>query len=124
MLIKKEVFNKLKGYDENLSYEDLDFWFRSSRLYEYDYSDEVLVKKRVSENSLSSNFYNRKGIDLARSTYTVCKKAYYLNKSKPEHKALENRLVYEIRLALKNRNFIIAFKFLWLLLLVKYKTIL
>ncbi|MBJ6369296.1 glycosyltransferase [Snuella sedimenti] len=121
MLIKKNVLKKLKGYDENLSYEDLDFWFRSSRLFEYDYVDKVLVKKRILKESLSSNFTKRRGINLGKSTYKVCKKAIYLNKNKEEHKALINRIIYELRLAIKNYNVILFIKFFALLLRLQTK---
>ncbi|AXT19383.1 glycosyltransferase [Flavobacteriaceae bacterium AU392] len=123
MLIKKDVFNKLEGYDENLLYEDLDFWFRSSRLFNYDYTDKVLVKKRILKNSLSSNFYKKSGVSLEKSTYISCQKAFKLNKNSEEYKALINRIGYELRLAIKNKNAIALFQFLYLLLKIKSKII-
>ncbi|WP_434036727.1 glycosyltransferase [Formosa sp. 4Alg 33] len=115
MLIKTDVLKALGGYDENLAYEDVDFWFRSSRIYEYDYVDKVLVKKRILSNSLSSNFKRRDRINLGKSTYLICKKAFYLNTSKEEHKSLQNRVIYELRLALKNRDAETAFRFFYLM---------
>jgi len=42
---KKSVYDALGGYDENLAFEDLDFWIRASRVYEFDFIDAVLIKK-------------------------------------------------------------------------------
>jgi glycosyltransferase involved in cell wall biosynthesis len=36
-MIKKSVLEKLGYYDENLAYEDLDLWIRTSRDYEFEY---------------------------------------------------------------------------------------
>ena len=58
-MIKKEVFDQLSGYDENLAYEDLDFWIRASRVYDFDFTDEILVQKRIVINSLGSDFHKK-----------------------------------------------------------------
>ncbi|MEQ8423656.1 MAG: glycosyltransferase, partial [Cyclobacteriaceae bacterium] len=42
MLIRREVLEKLQGYDESLAYEDFDFWVRSSRDFEYLYIPEEI----------------------------------------------------------------------------------
>ncbi|MES2730706.1 MAG: glycosyltransferase, partial [Bacteroidota bacterium] len=46
MMMRKQVLDELGGYDESLSYEDFDFWVRSSRNYHYHYLDEVLTIRR------------------------------------------------------------------------------
>lgn len=120
MLIKKEVFNKLNGYDESLAYEDLDFWFRSSREFEYDYTDKILLKKRITNNSLGKQFYSYGKNKLSKSTYKVCLKALKLNRSKEEHLALLNRLKYEIKLAARKFNIIGLLRFLSLWLKTKW----
>ncbi len=111
MLIKKEAYIFLNGYDETLDYEDLDFWIRSSRVYDYDFTDNILVKKREVSNSLSTHFYKRGGFNLGESTYRTCKKAHKLNRTRSEDFALLNRVLYEIRLALKNVDIQIFTKF-------------
>lgn len=98
-MTKRTAFEALRGYDERLAYEDLDFWIRASRYYEFDYIDEVLVKKRIISNSLTSAFYDKKHTRLKKinhSTYLVLKKTLSLNKSKEEDKALLKRVHYEI----------------------------
>jgi glycosyltransferase involved in cell wall biosynthesis len=44
MMFRRKVIDVLGGYDESLSYEDFDFWIRSSRAFFYCYSPEVFVK--------------------------------------------------------------------------------
>lgn len=108
-MIKKSVFDHFNGYDEKISYEDLDFWIRVSRLYHIDFIDAVLVQKRILSNSLHSSFTipkNKHG----HSTYLILKKAFSLNRSKKEHRILTKRVDAEIKFALKTCNFSLAFK--------------
>jgi glycosyltransferase involved in cell wall biosynthesis len=108
-LIKKSVFDSLGCYDETLAYEDLDFWIRASRIYEIDFIDEVLVKKRTVINSLGSNF-NKKKHKINISTYKILKKAFDLNRSKIEDLALQKRVHYEIINSFKNRSWSLLLK--------------
>ena len=108
-LIKKSVFDSLGCYDETLAYEDLDFWIRASRVYEFDFIDEVLVKKRTVINSLGSNF-NKKKHKINVSTYKILKKAFDLNRSKIEDLALQKRVHYEIINSFKNRSWSLLLK--------------
>lgn len=115
VMFTREVANALGGYDETLSYEDFDFWVRSSRMFGYVYSPEVLVKRRVSENTLGAKqfkFFSRH----STSTYQVCKKILRLNNSREEQQALHHRIAYEIGLNLRLLNILTAFRFLFLLL--------
>ena len=48
MVINKKVFDRIGGYDDNLAYEDFDFWVRSSKCWKYTYIDKVLIQKRNS----------------------------------------------------------------------------
>lgn len=103
MMMSRKVLEELHGYDEELSYEDFDFWIRSSRNYKYAFSDQVLVKKLTLKNSLSSIQYQRKNRH-AMSTARVCEKIFALNKSDAEHKALLKRINYELKWALITEN--------------------
>jgi glycosyltransferase involved in cell wall biosynthesis len=114
MLMRKKVLDELGGYDESLHYEDFDFWVRSSRNYLYDYSDEVLVKKRVVKGSLSDVQFNRRS-DHWNSTMQVLKKVKRLNTSASEANALRNRLWYEVGYHLKRFNIRPVFSYLLLL---------
>ena len=103
-LIKKTVFDFLGGYDETLGYEDLDSWVRASRVYEFDFIDAVLIKKRIVSNSLGTNFF-KKNNKINFSTYKILRKALKLNRSKNEDLALQKRVHYEIIHSFKNRSF-------------------
>jgi glycosyltransferase involved in cell wall biosynthesis len=103
-LIKKTVFDFLGGYDETLGYEDLDSWIRASRVYEFDFIDAVLIKKRIVSNSLGTNFF-KKNNKINFSTYKILRKALKLNRSKNEDLALQKRVHYEIIHSFKNRSF-------------------
>ena len=124
-MIKKSVLEKLDFYDENLDYEDLDLWIRVSRNFEFEYIPEVLTKKRVLSNSLSSHFLfknNSKTKKLNTSTLKILIKAYKLNQSKEEHKALLGRIRFEMYKFIKARNFILLFKLLVLEIKVRIKS--
>ena len=109
MMIDREVMESLGGYDENLAYEDFDFWVRSSRKFKYMYTDEVLVKKRALEDSMSKSHFREHRF--MASTLEVCKKIYELNDSEKEYKALQGRIRYEMRQAIIHRHYDLASEF-------------
>lgn len=98
MMIKKAVFDELKGYDESLAYEDFDFWVRSARNWKYDYLEKPLTRIRITSGSLSSKFH-KKDNPLTTSTLEVCKKINSLNTTGDENEALFKRLKYELKIA-------------------------
>lgn len=99
MMIHRRVLEHLAGYDEELYYEDFDFWVRSSRHFSYCFTDQILVQKRVLKDSMSKTQYTQGSLMLA-STAAVCTKAFDLNRTAEEHQALAIRLRYEIRQAI------------------------
>jgi glycosyltransferase involved in cell wall biosynthesis len=106
----RNVMKHLGGYDENLAYEDFDFWIRSSRTFKYCYSPEVLVKKRETRTALAKNqfhFFSKH----SQSTYRVCEKIMELNQTKEEQEALSKRIRYETKLNIRLLNISMAFKF-------------
>ncbi len=103
MMMKREVLERLGGYDEKLSYEDFDFWVRSSRYYKYCFTDKVLMQKLILKNSHSARQYQRKNPH-SLSTAMVCQKALKLNKTAREDKALLKRINYELKWALITEN--------------------
>jgi glycosyltransferase involved in cell wall biosynthesis len=115
MMMRKSVLDQLGGYDENLKYEDFDFWIRSAKITKYCYTDKALVKKRVLKDSLSSGQYKRNS-NMISSTYQVCLKAEKLNETESEAIALCQRSTYEFRKALFSGNFTDACKFSSLLI--------
>jgi glycosyltransferase involved in cell wall biosynthesis len=113
VMFKREVINSLGGYDESLTYEDFDFWIRSSRQFNYVYSPQVWVKKRLTSMAMANKQFkllNRH----SRTTYRVCKKIMELNRSREEQRALNQRIFYEIKLNIRVLNIRVAFDFLLL----------
>ena len=111
MMMRRNVLEELDGYDESLSYEDFDFWVRSARNYKYTFTNQVLVKKHILSKSLSSIQYQRKNRHCF-STAIVCEKAYKLNESEDENKALLKRINYELKWALITENWEASRKFI------------
>jgi glycosyltransferase involved in cell wall biosynthesis len=113
-MVKKTVFDHLDGYDESLVYEDLDFWIRASRIYDFDFIDEVLMQKRIVANSLGSFFFKKNDLrakKINQSTYLILKKAIGLNKRKEEDKAILKRIHFEMILAYKTSNIVLVLKY-------------
>jgi glycosyltransferase involved in cell wall biosynthesis len=111
MMMRREVLEKLGGYDEKLSYEDFDFWIRSSRNYKYCYTDRILMQKLIIKSSHSARQYQRKNPH-SFSTALVCQKALKLNKDREEDRALLKRIDYELKWALITENWHAAELFL------------
>ncbi|MEC5166147.1 glycosyltransferase involved in cell wall biosynthesis [Flavobacterium sp. PL11] len=125
-LVKREVFKKLDGYDENLAYEDYDLWIRASRTYNFDYIDEILIQKRVLSNSMYTLLFkknNRKTQQFNYSTYLILKKVYVLNQNKREFVAMLKRIHFEMTVAFKTRDFNLLKKYIIMELNVRWKII-
>jgi glycosyltransferase involved in cell wall biosynthesis len=120
VMFTRQVADVLGGYDDALSYEDFDFWVRSSRAFHYAYSPEVLVKKRVSGNSLGSKQFNLFSKH-SRSTLKICKKILRLNNTPKEQQALHTRIAYEMGLNIRLLNLVTAAKFFVLMIRNKQK---
>jgi glycosyltransferase involved in cell wall biosynthesis len=103
MMIRRNVLDQLNGYDENLVYEDFDFWVRSSRYFKYAYSNEVITKVRRTGNSMSSGWY-KQGDKQLHSTYLVCRKAIELCRDEEDRQALLWRVRYEFKQAIFSGN--------------------
>ncbi|UOK41248.1 glycosyltransferase [Flavobacterium sp. N1946] len=113
-LVKREVIENLGGYDENLAYEDLDLWIRASRLYNFEFIDEILIQKREVPSSLGNQFFKKSSKRTRKinySSYLVIKKAIQLNKTKEENKALLKRMHYEMMKAWQSCDFILLLKY-------------
>ena len=113
-MVKKSVYDALNGHDESLVYEDLDFWIRASRIYDFDFIDEILIQKRTVENSLGTHFFKKndaRGRKINHSTYLILKKAIALNKTKKENKAVLKRIHFELILAYKTADYMLLLKY-------------
>jgi glycosyltransferase involved in cell wall biosynthesis len=124
-MVKLDVFECVGYYNKGLFYEDLDLWVRASRIYDFEYIPEILVKKRILPQSLGAHFYkktNKKTKQLHHSSLIILKNAYHLNRSKKEYKALLGRIKYEIRNFIKSGEYLLALKLLVLGIKTKCKS--
>lgn len=103
MMTRTQVIQDLKGYDENLSYEDFDFWIRSSIRYQYAFLNEKLIKIRKLTHSMSTGWY-KPGDTQLYSTYLVCRKAQVLSRAEDDERALALRLKHELRQSVFSSN--------------------
>lgn len=104
MMMRRTILEQLNGYDEDLSYEDFDFWVRSSRICEFDYVPKILSYQRIFKGAYSTNF-SKKNNHLTPSTIKVCEKAFLLNETEFENKALIIRLRMELLRCAFTENF-------------------
>jgi len=57
ILIKRECFDKVGVFDENLSScQDWDMWLRIARYFEFDYVDEVLARVNMHGEQISTDY--------------------------------------------------------------------
>ncbi|HEX8349494.1 MAG TPA: glycosyltransferase [Hymenobacter sp.] len=104
MLMRRATLDQLGGYDETLAYEDFDFWVRAARDWQFHFLDEVTTRKRLHTSSMSRRGYRPNDPFLA-STIRVCQKALALCRTPAEQAALAVRLRWEMRQAVRWRNF-------------------
>lgn len=125
-MVKKAVFDNLQGYDETLAYEDLDFWIRASRIYKFDFIDEILIQKRIVTNSLGTYFLKKndsRAKKINHSTYFILKKTIQLNRTKLEDLAIQKRVHYDIIHTAKVRDYKLFCKYIGLRILLSCRKI-
>lgn len=110
MMMKADVLKELNGYDENLQFEDFDFWVRSSVRYKYYYQDEILTAKRRTPDSLATRVYKQQS-GMLESYYSVCNKAYDLNRNQEDFDLLAGRIRTFIRKSWYAQEYELAVKF-------------
>ena len=120
MIIRKQLLDKMGGFNEKLSYEDFDFLVISSRITKFCYSSKITVQKRLHSEAASLQQYIKNSRQLI-STLEICKAAYGLNVSKMEDVALLKRLAYESKMSIISFNFSIAFQMFILAIKVLFK---
>lgn len=105
MMMRADYLKEMGGYDENLAYEDFDYWVRTARKYKFHYLDSVLTAKRSLSNSHGKKFFKTGFEKMQQSTLEVCKKAYKLNQNLLENTALIKRAKYEMKQCYFTKNY-------------------
>jgi glycosyltransferase involved in cell wall biosynthesis len=114
MMIRRTILELLNGYNGNLAYEDFDFWVRSSRICDFGYIPEMLAYQRILKGSHSTKNII-KNSPIVQSTVIVCQKAFALNETDLENKALSIRLRMVLLRCALTENFYAGKKVLILL---------
>jgi len=112
-MFTRKHFELLKGYNEELFFEDLDYWLRLSRLYEIEFLNDFLVEKRFLENSLGNQFHKNDEFSrkINKSLRQIYKESLVRNNSKAEHEALLKRIHYSMQQSFKNKQWLELLKF-------------
>lgn len=112
-MITRNHFELLNRYNEELFFEDLDYWLRLSRNYEIKFLDDFLVEKRFIKNSLGNQFYKKK--QFSRKINYSLRKIYHeslqRNVNKQEHRALLKRIHNGMEQSFKNQRWTDFIKF-------------
>lgn len=66
-LIRRECFDRVGLYDENLFAEDWDMWLRISRHYEFVFSPEISTRYRIVSTSATNGNYGRLLDDMCKT---------------------------------------------------------
>ncbi len=85
LLFRKEIFNIIGLYDERLSTEDIDMYFRILPYYKIKYCNYIGVKYRVKENPLQAfvKKYNNDRIIIYLKLYKLIRKSKEWSDLKP-----------------------------------------
>lgn len=112
-MFTRKHFELLKGYNEELFFEDLDYWLRLSRLYEIKFLDDFLVEKRFLENSLGNQFHKNDEFSrkINQSIRQIYSESILRNTSNIENQALLRRIHYSMQQCLKNKQWVELLKF-------------
>ncbi|SFN27287.1 Glycosyl transferase family 2 [Paenimyroides ummariense] len=107
-MLTRKHFELLKGYNEELFFEDLDYWLRLSRLYEIKFLDDFLVEKRFLENSLGNQFHKNDEFSkkINQSLRQIYNESIVRNTSKKENKTLLKRIHYSMEQSFKNKQWL------------------
>lgn len=112
MMMKREVLEVLGGYDENLSFEDFDFWVRSSRSFHYAFQDECLSSWRQVASSHSRVQLSHGRSRMLQDVLQVLTWAKSQIQNPYEKRCFVKGCQYYFTQCLKNGDWDLAFRFL------------
>lgn len=123
-LYNKKIFDQLKGYDDDLFFEDFDYWLRAVKHAKIKFIKNTVINKRVLTNSLGSGFDtdNKYTKTLNISFFHILNKAYKVNTTRKEYFFLLRRIYRHSRWTFQTMNIEYVLRYAWLAArtLVKY----
>ena len=105
-MMSRKHFENLGGYDEDLFFEDLDYWLRLTfNKLKIIFLDEILVEKRVLKSSMQHQFHlkNETGRKMNHSLRKIYRSAIERNNT-PENKSLLKRIHYSMHQCYHQKN--------------------
>lgn len=111
MMVKRDVHLELNGYNENYSFEDLDFFTRSTKNWKFAPIKEPLISKRELKTSLGKKTKSKNN-QLTIDTLTILRRLKSEHLSKQEKSSLKKRFLYEAKEAFDNSNYSYTISFL------------
>jgi len=111
-MFTRRHFELLNGYNEELFFEDLDFWLRTAYSYEIKFIDEHLVEKRELSSSLGNQFFKKDAVsaEINKSLRIIYREAINRN-SKIENAILLKRIHHSMHRSFKSKDYLSFFKF-------------
>lgn len=91
-MVRRECYDTVGVYDEQLSYEDFDMWLRISRHYEFHFSPLVLAKYRILPTSMSRTIHAAGRLVLLKSNFRIYEKYISGEVSSTQRSYLRNAL--------------------------------
>ncbi len=73
-LIRRQCYDHVGMYDEELSYEDYDMWLRMSHHYKFAFSPTISAKYRIVATSLTRTVLHKPSTDNLRSGFRIFSK--------------------------------------------------
>jgi len=96
-MFRKSSFLNLGSYNEDLLFEDFDFWVKCSFFYKICFVPFVTAQKRVLGQSLSTQFYSIESDQMLRSTLSSFIWAHSRLRNKKEQNSFQKGLSYYFR---------------------------
>lgn len=91
-MVRRECYDAVGVYDEQLTYEDFDMWLRISRHYEFCFSPLILAKYRILPTSMSRTIHAANKWELLKSDFCIYEKHLSGDISGGHRKHLRKRL--------------------------------
>lgn len=116
-------FELLKGFNEKLIFEDLDYWLRTAYSYEIRFIDVHIVEKRELSSSLGNQFFKNDSFseNINKSLRIIYSEAIKRN-TKKENNILLKRIHHSMDKTFRAKNYSAFFKFAFLELKCRLKS--
>jgi hypothetical protein len=91
-MVRRECYERVGLYDEQLTYEDFDMWLRISQHYDFVFSPVISAKYRVLPTSMSRTIHAAGQWPLLKSDFRIFEKILKAKMSGIQRRNVQNRL--------------------------------